>query len=169
MLRARRRGVRRLRSAHLHLILEAFQARREVEANSALGPLAVLGNHILGDKGDRRRPADELGLFRAGLRRYECEVRRAVGRGDGYKTTTGLNAGVKDQLEAELIEVEAQAVVEIANVNRNRLEAQVGVLAIQANNGAVGPLSRRIAHGRDYKAEQCPLACASMRLISKVA
>src|SRR6266699_2155559 len=151
MLRAGRRGIRRLRSAHLHPILEAFQARRELKANSALGPFAILGNHILGDKGDRRGPADELGLFRARLRRDEREVRGAVGRGDGYKPRARLNAGVKDQLEAELIKVKVQAVVEIPNVNRNRLETQVGVLAIQANNGAVNPPPRRVAHGRNYK------------------
>src|SRR5229473_3913363 len=122
---AGRGGVRRLQSAHLHLILEAFEARRKVEANSSFGPFAVFGNHILGDKGDGRKPANELALFRAGFRRDESEVRGAVGRGDGYETTVGLNAGVKDQLEAELIEVEAQAVVEIANVNRNGLKTQV--------------------------------------------
>src|SRR5713226_9293374 len=131
-----------MRDAYVHLILEALQARRELKANSALAPFAVLGNHILGDKGDRRGPADELDLFRAGFRRDEREVRGAVGRGDGYKTTAGLTAGVKDQLEAELVEVKVQAVVEIANVNRNRLKAQVGIPAIQANNGAVNPLSR---------------------------
>src|SRR5260370_355031 len=66
---AGRGGVHRLRSAHLHLILEALEAWREVEANSVLGPFAVLGNHIFGDEGDRGRPANELALFRAGLRR----------------------------------------------------------------------------------------------------
>jgi hypothetical protein len=64
-----------------------------------------------------------------------------------------LSAGVKDQLEAELIEVKIQAAVEIANIDRNRLEAQVGVLAIQSNSRAVNQLARRVAHGRDYKAE----------------
>src|SRR5258708_1171210 len=151
---AGRGGVHRLRSAHLHLILEAFEAWREVEANSVLGPFAVLGNHIFGDEGDRGGPANELALFRAGLRRDESEVRGAVGRGDGYETTVGLNAGGKDQLEAELIEVEAQAQLEIANVNRNRLEAQVGILAIQANSGAVRPFARGVGHRWDYKVER---------------
>src|SRR5258708_34727798 len=112
-----------MRGAHVQLIFEAFQARRELEASSAFGPLAVLGNHILGDKGDRHGPAKELDLFRAGVRRDEGEVGGAVGRGDGYKTAAGLNAGVKNQLEAELFEGEAQAEVKIANVNDNRLEA----------------------------------------------
>ena len=54
-------------------------------------------------------------------------------------------------MEAELIEVEAQALLEIADENRNRLEAQVGVLPIQANSGAVGPVERRVGHAWDYK------------------
>ena len=137
----------------MHFILEAFQPRRELEANSAFAPFAVLGNHILDDEGDRHRPANEFVLFRAGLRRDERKVRCAVGRGHGYEAAIGLNAGVKDQLEAELVEVEIQAEVEVANVNRNRLEAQVGIPAIQTNSGAVSPFGRRIAHGRDYKAE----------------
>src|SRR6266567_898524 len=161
VLCAGRRRVRRLRCAHVHLILEALQAGRELEANSPLGPFAVLGNHILGDKGDRHGPANELELFRAGVRRDEGEVRSAVGRGDGDRATAGLNAGVKDQLEPELFEVKVQALVEIANVNGDRLEAQVRVLAIQANGGAVSPLARGIGHGRDYKAECDSSVCNS--------
>src|SRR5437879_13651596 len=107
-----------MRSTHLHLILEALQARSELEANSAIAPLAVLGNYILGDKGDWHGPANELVLFRARLRRDERKVRRAIGRSDGYEATIGLNAGVKNQLEAELIDVEIQAEIEVANENR---------------------------------------------------
>ncbi len=143
-----------MRGAHVHLILEALQARRELEANSALAPFAVLGDYIFGDKGDRHGPADELVLLGAGLRLDEREVRGAIGGRDGYEATIGLNAGVKNQLETELINVEIQAEVEVANVNRNRLETQVRVLTIQANSGAACPLRGRVAHGRDYKAER---------------
>src|SRR5260370_9349956 len=54
-------------------------------------------------------------------------------------------------MEAELIEVEAQALLEITDENRNRLEAQVGIMAIQANGGAVVELGRRVGHRWDYK------------------
>src|SRR5713101_721258 len=167
VLCAGRRLVSRLRGAHVHLILEALQARRELEANSALAPFAVLDNHILGDKGDVSGLADELVLFRAGFWRDEGEVRGAVGRGDGYPATIGLNASVKDQLEAELIEVKAQAAVEIANVDRDRLKAQVRVLAIQANSGAIYQLARRAGHGRDYKPGAVKLTLAVGMLPSK--
>src|SRR6266566_1703244 len=153
--------------AHVDLVLEAFQARRELEANPALAPFAVLGNYILGDKGDRHGPANELVLFRTGLRRDEREVRRTIGGSDGYEATIGLNAGVKNQLEAELIEVKAQALLQIADENRNRLEAQVRILAIQANSGALCPLRGRIAHGRDYKVESIKLTLAAEALPSR--
>src|SRR5882762_3545388 len=48
-------GVRGIRSANAHLILEALQSRRELETNSTLAPFAVLRNYIFGDKGDRHR------------------------------------------------------------------------------------------------------------------
>src|SRR5260370_38576989 len=153
VLCAGRRLVSRLRGAHVHFILGAFQGRRELEANPALAPFAVFDNHILGDKGDVSGLANELVLFRAGFWRDEGEVRGAVRRGDGYETAAGLNAGVKNQLEAELIEVKAQAAVEVANVDRDRLKAQVRVLAIQADSGAIYQLATGVAHGRDYKAE----------------
>src|SRR5712671_1553167 len=53
VLRGGRRRVRGMRGAHLDLILQAFQARRELETNSTLAPFAVLRNHIFGNKGDR--------------------------------------------------------------------------------------------------------------------
>src|SRR5467141_72620 len=48
-------GVRGIRSANAHLILEALQSRRELETNSTLAPFAILRNYIFGDKGDRHR------------------------------------------------------------------------------------------------------------------
>src|SRR6267142_1336407 len=122
-----------MRRAYVHLILEAFQPWRELKANSALGPLAVLHNHILGDEGDRCGPANELVLFRARLWRDEREVRSAVGRGHGYETPVRLNARVKNQLKPKLIEVKVQAEVEIANVNGHRLQAQVRILPVQTD------------------------------------
>jgi len=105
----------------------------ELEADAALAPFAVLGDDIFGDEGDLGVLADEVELWRAGLRGDEGEVGGAVGRSDGDPAAARLNAGIKDQLEAKLIEVEGQAFLEVANKYRHRLEAQVGVLAVQAN------------------------------------
>src|SRR5260370_32540323 len=90
VLCAGRRLVSRLRGAHVHFILEAFQARRELEANSALAPFAVFDSHILGDKGDVSGLANELVLFRAGFWRDEREVRGAFRLVDGYETAAVL-------------------------------------------------------------------------------
>src|SRR5438034_11593980 len=98
MLRAGRRWVRRMRGAHVHLILEALQARRELEANSAVCPFAGRGNYILGDKGDRYGPANKLVLFRAGLRCDERKGCRGGGRRNGYKAAIGGDTGVEDEL-----------------------------------------------------------------------
>src|SRR5260370_33175191 len=78
VLRTGRGWVRRLRSAYLHLILEAFEARREIEANSSFSPFAVFGNHIFGYKVDRGGTANEFDRVRAGLRCAKCEVGGAV-------------------------------------------------------------------------------------------
>src|SRR4029077_1409821 len=95
VIRGGRRLVRWLGGTHVDFILQALQSRRELEANAALAPFAVLGNHIFGDKGNRHGPANELVLFGAGLGCDEREVCGAVRRGNGYETTIGLNAGVK--------------------------------------------------------------------------
>src|SRR5437870_13749551 len=126
----------------MHFILEAFQPWRELKANSALGPFAVFHNHILSDKRDRRRPANELVLFRAGLRRDQRKVCGAVRRGNGHKTTNGLNARATARLAAEWCEGESQGERETANVNGHRLQPQVRGLAVQADRGAVCPLPR---------------------------
>src|SRR5713226_3388580 len=131
-------------------MLEALQARRKLEANSALAPFAELGEHIFSDEGNLGGPANELALLGVGLRRAQCQVRSAVRRGDGYPAAARLIARVKDQLETELIDVEAQAAVQIAHEDRDGLEAQVRVLAIQANRGPVCPFARSAAHAQHY-------------------
>src|SRR5437879_2610540 len=125
----------------MDFVLQALQTRRELEAHAALAPFSVFRNYIFGDKSNRHGPANEFELFRTGFRRYKRKVRGTVGRSDSYKTAIGLNARIKDQLEAKLIQIETKALLEIAHENRNGLESQVRVLAVQANRGAVGPLS----------------------------
>src|SRR5271168_616661 len=146
-------GVGGRSGAWVDLVLKAFEAGRELEADTALAPFAVFGDDVFGDEGDLRGLADEIALFRAGLGGDECEVGGAIGRGDGDQAAAGLRAGVKDQLEAEEIEVEGEALLEVADENDDRLEAQVRVLAIEANGGIAERFAERIVHGGDYKAE----------------
>src|SRR5262249_1584359 len=86
------------------------------------------------------------------LGRDEGEVRGAVGRRNRGPRTAWLNACFKDKLEAKLIEVKAEAAVQIANENRDGLETQVRILSIQTNSGSVYPFARSAGHAQHYKA-----------------
>jgi len=76
-------------------------------------------------------------------RRDQREHGGAVWRGDGYPTVAGLQAGVHDQVEAELINVEAQAAVEIVYENADGVNAEEGFRASWLGRG----------HVPNYKAE----------------
>src|SRR5690242_11092135 len=104
-------------------ILEATEARIDREANAARAPLAEFGEHIFGDKRDLCGPADELVLLGIALGGHECEVGAAIGGRNGDETAHGkvfgsfFVAAIEDELEAELVHVEAEAAIQIANVN----------------------------------------------------
>jgi hypothetical protein len=55
-------------------------------------------------------------------------------------------------LEAELLEVEVEAAVQITNVNGDGLKAQVGIIAVEANCRAIDEL-RSTGHGAALYAE----------------
>jgi hypothetical protein len=89
-----------------------------------------LGNDIIGHKRNLSGPTDKLVLSGAGLRRDKREDRSAVRRRDGYPAFAGLETGVIDQTESELIEVEPQTSILITNKDFNRVKAEVRVLSI---------------------------------------
>src|SRR5689334_24105655 len=98
-------------------ILEATEARIDREANAARAPFAEFGEDIFGDKRDLCGPADQLVLLGIALGRDEGEVRGAVGRRDGNEIASGkfFIAGVEDKVEAELVHIEGETAVEVAN------------------------------------------------------
>jgi hypothetical protein len=55
-----------------------------------------------------------------------------------------LKADIEGQVEAELIQVEVQAAVQIANKDVDGVDAEVGVLAVEADGSSA-------AHGGDYR------------------
>ena len=118
-----------------------------VEANPALAPFAKLGGDIFGDKNNLRGPANELVLCRIGIGRDQRQDRRAVRRRYRYPALAGLQAGIKRQIEPQLIQVESQASILIANINVDRVNPEIGITPVHS----VG--WRRAAHGRDYKSE----------------
>jgi hypothetical protein len=50
-----------------------------------------------------------------------------MGRGNRNPAADGLGSGIKGQTESELIHVKSQASIQIADENRHRLNAEVGV------------------------------------------
>ena len=113
------------------LILDTPETRNMTKANSALSPLTVGRHDIFRHKGDRRGLADQLVLIRVGFRRDQRKHGGAVRRRNSYPALSGLKAHIKGQVEAELIHVEPQASVLIADENIDRVHAEVGIVAIQ--------------------------------------
>ena len=143
--------LNRLRGQTPNFILEALQARGKIEAHAALGPFKIFREHIFSDKRDVRGPADELVLRRVRLRRDEREVGGTVGRRDGYPSAARLRVTIKNEVEAQLVQVEAQAGFQFAHKDSHRLNAQKGLLAIQANGRRTSIGARRDSHALHYK------------------
>ena len=142
-----RGGIRRLLGVRADLVLEALEARGKLELHAALAPFAEFGDDVFGDEGDVGGMADELESFGVRLRSNQSEVGRAIRRGDRDPPAAGFDAGVKDNVEVKLSEIERKATVQVANVNGDRLEAQVGVLAVEAHSEFVCPSGRGAGHG----------------------
>ena len=111
-------------------ILDAPQARNMPKADSAPAPLAISCHDIFGDKSNLRRLTDQFVLVRLGIRRNQGDDRGAVGRRDSNPTLSRLQAHIKGQTESKLIEIEPQTSILIANENVDRVDAEVGVVAI---------------------------------------
>src|SRR5262245_40103040 len=114
--------------------------RRVVTTNSALTPLLMHGIDIFSDENNLPCPADQLIFFGAGGRSDKRNDRAAVRRRDRYPAANAFNVVVGHQTESELVQVELQAPIMIADENRGEENAQVGRLTIQAQSGSVRPL-----------------------------
>src|ERR1700732_290020 len=101
------------------------------KANAPLSPLAVRSHDIFSHKRDRRGLTDQFVLIRVGFRCDQGEHGGAVRWSDSYQALSGLKTHIKGQIEPELIHVEPQTSVLIADENVDRVNAEVGVVAIQ--------------------------------------
>src|SRR6266849_9849823 len=90
-------------------ILDALQAGRTTKLDAALGPLSVLGENIVSNKGNLCGSSDEFVFSRAGPGRYKREDRSAVWRSHCNPAFTGLKPSIVDEIESKLIEIESQA------------------------------------------------------------
>src|SRR5258708_223726 len=101
-----------------------------MKAHPAPAPFTVLRGYIFGDENHSRSPSDKLIVFGARLRRHQRKHSSAVRRPDGYPTLAGLKLGIEGHLEAELIYVEPQAFILIANVNLNGVDLEMGAVSV---------------------------------------
>jgi len=101
-----------------------------VKMDAAAAPLVELRENILCQERRGRRPADELVLFRVRLGRNEREHPCAVGRSNGDPPVSGRQAGICGQPKPELVQVETQASILVADENGNRVQTQVEIPSI---------------------------------------
>ena len=106
-------------------VLDAAETRSVIEANTPEGPLSILRNDIFGDEDDLRGTADEFVLERIGFGSDEGKDSGAVGRSYGDQTFTGLELNIVGEVKAELVEVEAEAAIEIAHEDLSGMDAEV--------------------------------------------
>jgi hypothetical protein len=74
-------------------------------------------------------------------------LRVAIRSRDRYPALAGLQAGVKCQIEPQLIQVESQAAILIAHINVDRVNPEIGITPVRTVEW------RSAAHRRDYKSE----------------
>jgi hypothetical protein len=118
----------------LQSVLEAPEPRIGKKVDAALTPFAKLCEHVFGNEGDMGCAPDLLELFGVWAGDAEREIGCAIGRTDddpGLPGLAGLRAPVKDDLEAEQVQIEGKALVEIPHIDHHRLQAQEGLLALQ--------------------------------------
>lgn len=118
-----------------------------MESNATTAPIAELGEYIFGDKGNLCVTANEFELLGGGLRSEQSEVCSAIRRSDDDVRVARLNACVKDQVKAKLVDEEVQAAVQIADKDGDGLKTQVRIIAVQANRGFVKRVAGKIVHG----------------------
>jgi hypothetical protein len=78
-----------------------------VKANLAPTPIVELGSDIFGNKNHMRESANELVFFGVGLGSHQRKDRGAIRRGNRHPAVTGFRAGIIDQNESQLVQVES--------------------------------------------------------------
>ena len=121
-----------------------------LETDAAFGPFLIFGENVFGDQGQARGAANEFEVERVGLGDDEGEDGLAVGRGDGYEAFAGLEFGVEGEMEAELVDVEAETSVLVADIDINGVDAEMGRGLWGCCRGGHGEIIRRGA-GREEK------------------
>ncbi len=117
---------RRSESTRRRVVLDPPEPRSAHEADPLPRPLLEPAGHVGGDEHDMGGAADEPVLGGPRWGDDEGEDGGAVGRGDRDPALARLKAGIDDESEAELLEVEAEAPVEVAHEDAHRVDAEEG-------------------------------------------
>jgi hypothetical protein len=86
--------------------------------------------------------ANEFGFMGIGGGSYEYEVGRTVGRSDNDPGAGGPGPAVKNELEAQPVDVEVDAAFQVPDIDGGRLQAEIWVSAVQANGGVIEGFAR---------------------------
>src|ERR1700730_2750947 len=114
------------------------------ELYAALGPFNKLGGDVFGDKYNLRAPPNQLVLRRIWPSSNQRKNRRAIRRRDRHPALTGLQPCIERQMKSQLLQIESQAAVLVANVDVDAVHPQI----------RVGPSPRGEAtHAANYKSE----------------
>lgn len=100
-----------------------------MEPDPALAPFFAFGAYVFGHENNLGGLTDELAFFRAGLRSDQRKTCRPIRRANGQPAIARREAVIKSQMKSKLIQVEPQASILIANINRYRVETEIGILA----------------------------------------
>jgi hypothetical protein len=106
--------------------LDAAEAWSVLEADTASGPFLIFGQDVFGDERQAGGAANKFEVERVGLGGDEREDGLSVGGGHGDKAFAGLEFGVVGEMEAELVDVEAEAAVLVADVDVDGVDAEMG-------------------------------------------
>ena len=97
-----------------------------MKTDAAFGPFLKFGQDVFGDQDDVGGTADEFGFGSVGLGNDQSENGGAVRRSNSDEAIAGLELGVVGEMEAELVDEEADAAVVVADEDVDALDAEVG-------------------------------------------
>jgi hypothetical protein len=105
-----------------------------MKADPAAPPQLEGRVNILGDEPNLRMPADVLVVFRAPFGSDEGENRAAIRRSYGHPAAAKLEASVGQHTESQLVDVELQASIVVANEDGGLEDSKIGALRVQVGS-----------------------------------
>jgi len=123
--------------------------RRISEFHASRLPLLILAVDVFRNKPDARLWPYEFFRVVLGLKQSEAQVRVAIRRADLDPALAVLETVINYHPEAQLIDIESQTAVKIANIDDREVQAEIGIFAVK-------PQSRSINTKRDFVASHGP-------------